>query len=489
MSRLNKYPRGKVNIDGEHISYRRKRKFFTAPVKVMLFTVLIAIFCFSAGMAMHFYSIMHATSGEISDRIADSLGEDSPEYKSLKEQGHFNMLVLGEDEVEGSKRSDTILFVTVELDDKCVKIIALPRDTRVDIPGHGYHKLNSAFAFGGAQLLKTTIENYLNEPILYYLVVDYAGFPKLVDAFGGVEIDVKKKMRYVDHAGNLDINIMPGLQHMDGVTALHYVRFRKDALGDIGRVQRQQQFMKALLKKAYSPAVIARLPNIAAKTAEVFDTNMPVTLIAALAGFAKSELKRENIYMSTLYGTSDTIDGLSYWLGDPVAGKRFINASLAELQTGNSDELGQSGVTAGYVKGYSSADEEAISSHKHGDKDRLRLSSAETVKIIKTITQPVAVLNGSGESGVSNTVAQKLQQLGVDVIYKGNAKHYDYMYTNIIYPPDAQPEVVKSAKKLGELLNVPPKLIRPNAQAFYASVILGHDYKDIISLLDETGSK
>ncbi|MBQ0055756.1 MAG: LCP family protein, partial [Synergistaceae bacterium] len=164
------------------------------------------------------------------------------------------MLVLGEDDVEGSKRSDTILFVTVELDDKCVKVLALPRDTRVEIPGHGTHKLNSSFAYGGVELLKTTVENYLKEPILYYVVVNYDNFPKLVDAFGGVDIDVKKRMRYVDRAGHLDINFQPGMQHMDGKNALLYVRFRKDAQGDIGRVQRQQQFIKALLKKAYSPA-------------------------------------------------------------------------------------------------------------------------------------------------------------------------------------------------------------------------------------------
>ena len=477
-----KEKKGKVNINGERISYVRKTHVFASRGKLIAAFIALFLVVFAAGMAWRFHTMLSATPEEISDKIASTLGEASPEYKALKEQGHFNMLVVGEDDVEGSKRSDTILFVTVELDDKCIKVLSLPRDTYVAIPGHGHHKLNSSFAYGGVELLKTTVENYLGEPILYYVIVDYENFPKLVDAFGGVEIDVKKKMRYVDRAGHLDINIQPGIQQMDGTTALHYVRFRKDALGDIGRVQRQQQFIKALLKRAYSPSIIVKLPAIIAETMNMFKTDMPINLAAVLAGFAKTELKREDIYMSTLFGQAEMIDNLSYWVGDPKAGKRFVNASLDELQTGNR-ELGETGIIAGYSKGYSSAAQDARNA---GEKkaENSGLTREQQLELVKTITQPVAVLNGSGEKGISATVAQKLQELGVDVTYKGNAKHYDYMYTNIVYPPDANSEVVETAKKLGQLLSVPKNLIRPNKQAFDASVIIGHDYKEVIKLLE-----
>ncbi len=482
---FNRQKRGKVIIDGERISYIRKRPVPAAAKLVILLAVLV-MFAFAGGAVWRFYSAFSATGEDITRDIGSTLGEDSPEYKELMEQGHFNMLVLGEDDVEGTRRSDTILFVTVELDDKCVKVLALPRDTRVYIPGHGNHKLNSAFAFGGPELLKTTIENYLHEPILYYVIVDYDNFPKLVDAFGGVTIDVKKKMRYVDRAGHLDINIDAGRQHLDGRTALHYVRFRKDSLGDIGRVQRQQQFIKALLKKAYSPEVIVRFPSIVANAMEVFKTNMPVRLATALAGFAKAEFKRENIYMSTLFGTAEIVDGLSYWIGNPESGKQFINATVEELRTGNS-KLGEKGVSAGYTKGYSSANDEVVrSGSAASDRSEPAVKSREEMlKIVKDITQPVAVLNGSGEKGISQAVAQRLQELGVDVVYKGNAKHYDYMYSNVVYPIGADSRVAESASKLGELLNVPKNLVRQNNQAFYASIIIGHDHKDIIKLLDK----
>jgi len=483
---LNKETNERTKIETGRISYKRKKRIFGLTiVQFLILTIVLSAVAFAGGMAYRLHVAMNATSADIAEQITDSLGVDSPEYKALKEQGHFNMLVIGSDDVEGSKRSDTILFITVELDDKCVKVLSLPRDTYVAIPRHGNHKLNSAFAFGGVELLKTTVENYLGEPILYYVVVDYSGFPKLVDAFGGVEIDVKKKMRYVDHAGHLNINFDPGLQQMNGIDALHYVRFRKDALGDIGRVQRQQQFIKALLKKAYSPTVIVRLPNIAQKAMSVFETNMPVTLAAALAGFVKNELKREDIYMSTLYGKADMIDGLSFWIGEPSTGKEFVNATREELTVGNS-KLGESGVSSGYIKGYSSAGEEAKSASKAAEKKTGSSvkSKQELMTTVKAITCPVAVLNGSGQKGLSDSVARGLQLIGIDVVYKGNAKHYDYMYTNVIYPPNSPKEVVKSAVSLAELLGVPKNLVRPNLQASYLSVIVGHDYKDIISLLD-----
>ncbi len=476
-----KEKKGKLNIDGERISYVRKGSMFSRKSFVVFF-VVVALIVFCAGSAMHLHSIINATSEDITENIAGRLGEDSPEYKELMEQGHFNMLVLGEDDVEGSKRSDTILFVTVELDDKCVKVLALPRDTRVEIPGHGVHKLNSSFAYGGVELLKTTVENYLDEPILYYVVVNYDNFPKLVDAFGGVDIDVKKRMRYVDRAGHLDINFQPGMQHMDGKDALLYVRFRKDARGDIGRVQRQQQFIKALLKKAYSPAVITKFPSIVSSALKVFQTNMPINLATALSSFAVSEFKREDIYMSTLYGDADLIDGLSFWIGDPAYGRRFINASLDELKNGSS-ELGESGVTAGYTKGYSSASEEARQTSGN-EKTAVLKDKEEILKIIQGITQPVAVLNGSGTKGISASLAKELQMLGVDVVYTGNAKHNDYVYTNISYPVASSPADAESAKKLGALLCVPANLIRPNAQTAKVSVILGHDYKEVFKVLE-----
>ena len=138
----------------------------------------------------------------------------------------------------------------------------------------------------------------------------------------------------------LDINIQPGLQTLDGKTALHFVRFRKDALGDIGRIQRQQQFLKAMLKRAYDPRVIIRLPELAAQAMKIFRTDMSTSFALQLAGFIQNEVGRDKMLFSTLRGTPATIDGLSYWMGDVRDAKRFLNAPFEEL-TGEKTEAGE----------------------------------------------------------------------------------------------------------------------------------------------------
>ena len=163
-----------------------------------------------------------------------------------------NILVLGADKGEYDPgRTDTIILVSVDPKAKEVGVLSVPRDTRVMIPGRGYNRINTAYAFGGPQLAKKTVENWLGIDIDYYVVVDFAGFEHIVDTLGGVEIDVEKRMRYQDRAQGLHIDLHPGRQVLDGRQALNYIRYRADGLGDVslvdpvqelyvGRGQRQQ---------------------------------------------------------------------------------------------------------------------------------------------------------------------------------------------------------------------------------------------------------
>ena len=103
------------------------------------------------------------------------------------------------------------------------------------IPGRGYNRINTAYAFGGPELARRTLEMWLGIDIDYYVVVDFAGFEHVVDTLGGVEIDVEKRMRYQDRAQGLYIDLRPGRQVLDGRQALHYIRYRADGLGDVSR--------------------------------------------------------------------------------------------------------------------------------------------------------------------------------------------------------------------------------------------------------------
>lgn len=463
--------------------------------------ILCAFISLSAGISLRIYNAFHSTSSEILKEVQKSIDSESAQYKTLKEQGRFNILILGEDNVDSSRRSDTILFVTLDIDDKNIRVLSLPRDTRVEVPGYGYQKLNHAFAFGGADLIKATVEKYLNQPILYYVVVDYNSFPALVDALGGVEIDVPKRMRYVDRAGKLDINIKPGLQLMDGQKALHFVRFRKDASGDIGRVQRQQQFIKALVKKAYDPNNIIRIPKITKQLIKIFKTDISPMLALQLAGFIQNELPKNQIFFTTLHGKPDIIGKLSYWIGDVDEAKLFISEPLEVLLTGGNGELNKPSTFAGVSMQYSNATDDINKNNSTNGNEKNEINNTqnrtsnvkkeiiptrkELLANINVISDSIAVLNGTGKAGIAGKVATKLQQIGVDVAHKGNAKHFDYQTMNIIYPVNASQSNINTANMLGEILDIPKNLVRQNNQAYYPSIIIGHDYNVLLQKLDK----
>ena len=172
----------------------------------------------------------------------------------------FNILVIGVDHNYGAggianaknSRSDTLLLVMLPKDKKEATIISIPRDTLVTINGVKDKRVNSAFPTGGVDLVKQTVEELMGINIDRYVAIDFNGFEQLVDIIGGIEIDVDKRMRYTDVAGDLYIDLQPGLQMLNGNQALGYVRFRQDALGDIARVARQQKFLKAVVGKLMS---------------------------------------------------------------------------------------------------------------------------------------------------------------------------------------------------------------------------------------------
>lgn len=459
--------------------------------KSLLIIILLAVFGVAAGAGLRIYTILHSKSEDILGTIESSIDSGSAQYTALKEQGRFNILVLGEDDVEGSRRSDTVLFIAVDVDDKNMRILSLPRDTRVEIPGHGVQKLNHAFAYGGVDLLKATIESYLQQPILYYVAIDYDSFPAVIDTLGGVEIDVSKKMRYVDRAGKLDINIQPGLQVLDGKTALHFVRFRKDTFGDIGRVQRQQQFIKAVIKKIYDPRVIVKIPELTAQTMKLFKTDMTPGLALQLAGFAQNQLGRDRIFFSTLHGEASTIDNLSYWLGDTKIANTFLNAPIESLISGDINMDSASSNFAGLSLSFTSALEEtatdrssSVEQSKNNAVKKSEINKDELLKLVKSMSESVAVLNGTGKSGLGEELGSKLQKIGIDVLSSDNAKHFDYRSSNIVYPLNASKSISDTAKTLGKLLNIPDNLIRGNKQAFYVSIIIGHDYENLFKRIN-----
>ncbi|GAB3076641.1 LCP family protein [Corynebacterium aquatimens] len=151
----------------------------------------------------------------------------------------------------GQGRTDTIMLLHIP-NAGTATLVSIPRDSYVEIPGYGYDKINAAFAFGGPELLATTVEQNTGLRVDHYAEIGMGGLAGMVDVVGGVEICVEEAIQ--DPLANLDVQA--GCQKMDGPTALGYVRTRATAQGDLDRVARQRQFLGALMDRVLSPGVM-----------------------------------------------------------------------------------------------------------------------------------------------------------------------------------------------------------------------------------------
>lgn len=212
--------------------------------------------------------------------------------------------------------SDTMLMLRFSPETGKLVVLSVPRDTRTRVAGLGVTKLNEANAYGGPALAAQSISNLLGGvPVDRYVRINVQGVEKLIDALGGVTVYVPKDMKYTDHSQHLYIDLKQGEQHLNGEQALQFLRFRYDAYGDIGRVQRQQTLMRALVEQTLSPATLTRIPQILSVIQENVDTNLTVEELVALVGFA-AQLKRADLQMLMLPGEFSGAGDYeaSYWL-------------------------------------------------------------------------------------------------------------------------------------------------------------------------------
>lgn len=242
--------------------------------------------------------------------------KQADESSSFSQQ--LNIVVMGVDKRDDDVgRSDTLFLLSIDPKTHKVFQLSIPRDTRVRIPGYGWDKINHAYAYGGKDLTVATVEDFLGVKVHHAVEIDFQGFYRIVDAIGGVDIDVEKRMYYEDpwdEDGGLVIDLQPGMQHMDGKTAITYVRYR-DEEGDIGRIERQQKFMRAVIEKVSSPGIITRLPAIISEVSSAVETDLSTLELLNLGRFFK-ESKDQGLQtnMGMVPGGGYYIQGISYWI-------------------------------------------------------------------------------------------------------------------------------------------------------------------------------
>lgn len=340
------------------------KKFFTGTVLAVVTAVCII------GYAL--FSFLNPEKGL--DNLAPS------DRLSLKK----NIVVLGVDERAEEHdvgRSDTLFVVMFDTQTKNASLLSIPRDTRVRIPKHGWDKINHAYAYGGRELTQKTVEELLGLHINNYVMVDFKGFKGLVDAIGGVDINVEKDMYYRDSWDGFTIDIKKGMQHMDGETAIQYVRFR-DEEGDIGRIKRQQHFLMAVYEKISSADMLLHIPGLAQQLTAMIKTDLPINDMLSLGKALHSMVREKGLSMAMVPGTPEYIDDISYWQPDitdlrelmvqmqgATMTERYKTAAeLLEKEYVEAAERAQQGDTSDESK----PDKEKLSeTDEAGDKDKL----------------------------------------------------------------------------------------------------------------------
>lgn len=219
------------------------------------------------------------------------------------------ILIIGVDQRAGEpSRADTMMLAIINTDNPELQLLSIPRDTRTIIPGRGYDKLNHAQAYGGPSLLMEAINDMLDIEIDGYVQLNFNSFKEIIDILGGVEYNVEIRMYNADE----NINLQPGKQVLDGDKALQYVRYR-NSTGDIGRVERQQKFVRELIDQKLKLRNVLKIPELVGEAHRSVKTNISLKDMVSIA-MAMKELENEKVTSEILPGKAQYINGVSYWL-------------------------------------------------------------------------------------------------------------------------------------------------------------------------------
>jgi LCP family protein required for cell wall assembly len=369
-----------------------------------------------------------------------------------------NLLLMGLDyrdwEAEGPSRTDTMILFTIDPETRSAGMLSIPRDLWVYIPGFDYGKINTAHYLGeayqvnggGPGLALQTVQLFLGIPIQYYAEVDFYAFERFINEIGGVEIDVPEEISVDPLGPGNTVILQPGMQILDGPTALAYARNRDTAGGDFDRAQRQQQVILAIRDRILSfellPTLIGKTPTLYKDLRSSINTNLTLEQLIRLAWLAQ-QIPPENITRSAIGTDQVTItispDGLDILQPDPDA----IRLLRDQVFT-----------TTGPIQPAATA----------ANPEALRQAESATV----------SVLNATYTPGLAAETSDYLRTKGINVVLIDNAQ--EAAAATVIIDYSGKPYTVQY---LVQLLSIDPSNIfsrfDPNRQVDIA-ILLGDDW-------------
>lgn len=369
--------------------------------------------------------------GDTTSPVVPAAAQPAQAQPQLLNTGRVNFLLMGVDlrpGETGPARSDTMIVVTVDPTSKSVGMLSIPRDLWVPIPGYGEDRINTAYFTGDARkypgggpaLAKKTIQYNFGIPINYYIVINFVGFRKLVDALGGVTIDVPKDLvdpSFPDDTyGYLPLNITKGVHHFNGDEALQYARSRHSE-SDFGRMRRQQQVLKAIKDQALQLDMLTKIPALWAAKDDAIKTDLTIDKVIALVNLAK-DVKADSIQ-------SVVIDE-KMALGITTPGGAQVLWPDRERIRAAIDPLFATpeGVPA-QPQPQAQVEPQPTPS-----------KTSEQIKKLAAEAARIEISNGTSTEGLSDRVAAWLKSEGYNVVLADNADRQDYEQTVIVESND-----------------------------------------------------
>lgn len=409
-----------------------------------------------------------------------------------------NIIVMGVDErSDDVGRSDTLFVVMFDSKTKAASLLSVPRDTRVRIEGHGWDKINHAYAYGGQKLTQKTVEELLGIKVNNYVMVDFKGFEGLVDAIGGIDIDVEKDMYYHDTWDGFTVDLKKGRQHLNGKTAIQYVRFR-DEEGDIGRIRRQQHFLMAVYDKITSADMLLHIPGLAKQLTSMVKTDMPLSDMIDIGRALHSMVKEKGLSMAMVPGEPKYIDGISYWLPDITDLRELMvqmqgatmteryksaaelmeqeyNSAVEKVEKGDDSEENKEAIKEEKelkAKKEEKAKEEKDAEGEQAKEQKNDAANAEAKQTASSGRGVVRLVNCSGSKSAGADAAARLRSAGFEVVSGGSGEII--AETTVI-------STTNNGAVVNRLSNVPfahkMRISRDGAADCDGVVMLGADFK------------
>ncbi|MDF2593960.1 MAG: cell envelope-related transcriptional attenuator [Clostridia bacterium] len=403
---------------GKEQTAGQQKKLLKIFLRAVTITTIVCLAIVGIGIGAYYGFIY---DGKTAQKNEDLNAEEQEEEDQKQVVSNINqtIAVFGIDKDE--TRTDVVFVVNLNSKTNKVKVLAIPRDTKVEwterqraklneYKGSMIYttKLNEMTAYGGMENIRdftiNQIENMLGVKIDNYVVINIEAFRKIVDTIGGVEVDVPSDMYYNDNAQDLHINLKAGPQLLDGDKAEQLVRFRHYPQGDVDRIKVQQVFLKAFAEKVMSPQMLTKIPQFIPIIFGYLKTDVSLTQIGVYYPFLQS-FNTNYLTFNTIPGEGRYENGISYFFPDREAMDTLIEEVFFDTEVAGSSSAGTS--TEG---------------------------QAQEPVIDKTVT--IEVLNATGVSGIAGRTKDTLEKEGYKVDRIDNYSQ-DELDT-VIYAKDIQ---------------------------------------------------